>query len=74
MHRLDLAIYSIYRHLEPEMSVGVPVDPPKILQRWGLCNFKASGAQGLLDSMGSFSQLILTFSLFALAVHLQRER
>lgn len=52
MHRLDLAIYSIYRHLEPEMSVGVPVDPPKILQRWGLCNFKASGAQGCLTQWG----------------------
>lgn len=34
--------------------------PPKIPQKWRLFNFKASWTQGLLDSEGSFLQLIFT--------------
>lgn len=54
--------------------MGVPVDSPlKVPQRWGLCNFKASWAQDLLESVGSFLQLIFTFSRFTLADHPQRK-
>lgn len=46
----------------------------KVAQRWGLSSFQANWARGLLDSVGSFLQLIFTFILFALADHPQRER
>lgn len=58
---MGLATCSTHRHLEPEMSMEVPMDsPPKIPQKWRLFNFKASWTQGLLDSEGSFLQLIFT--------------
>lgn len=48
--------------------------PPKIPQKWRLFNFKASWTQGLLDSEGSFLQLIFTLIRFVSTDHPQRER
>lgn len=72
---LGPALRSTSTHLQSVMPMEVSVHSPlKVLQRWGLCHFKASRAQGFLVLLGSFLPLSLTFILLTLADHPQGGR